>query len=127
MHSFCELAPKLITEGQYLLSEVFFQDPLERYFSKQRHRWEGNEIPTVAQFYTNSAIIMQRQQIRSDLATMNVEPTTSTLAPTASALQPLPINVTINNRIIVTSVDITGTCKSMWTLHYASLICSFIL
>ena len=90
MHSFCELAPNLITGGQYLLSEVFCQDPLERYFSKQRHCGGGNENPTVAQFYTNSAILMQRQQIRSDLTTVNVEPNTSTLAPTASARQPLP-------------------------------------
>lgn len=72
------------------MSEVFSQDPLERYFSKQRHREEGNENPTVTQFYTNSAILMQRQQIRSDLTTMNVEPTTSRSTPTASALQPLP-------------------------------------
>ena len=90
MHSFCELAPKLVTGGQYLLSEVFCQDPLERYFSKQRHRGEGNENPTVAQFFNNSAILMQRQHIRSDLTTTNVEPSTSELTPMASALQPLP-------------------------------------
>ena len=89
MYSFCELAPKLISEDKYLLSEVFCQDPLERYFSKLRHREGGNENPTVAQFYNNSAILMQRQQVRSDLTTMNIEPTSvSTL--TSSALQPLP-------------------------------------
>ena len=33
--------------GRYLLSEVFSQDPVEGYFSKQRHRGGGNENPTV--------------------------------------------------------------------------------
>ena len=37
--SFYELGPHLIkTTGNYLLSEVFSQDPLERYFSRQRNR-----------------------------------------------------------------------------------------
>ena len=45
--SFCALAPTLIKEsGRYLLSEVFCQDPIEHYFSKQRHRGGGNENPT---------------------------------------------------------------------------------
>ena len=90
VHSFCELAPKLITGGHYLLSEAFSQDPSERYFSKQRHRGGGNENATVAQFYNNATILTQRQQIRSDLTTMNVEPSVSSSIPTPSALQPLP-------------------------------------
>ena len=88
--SFCELAPKLISGGQYLLSEVFCQDPLERYFSKQRHRGGGNDDPTVTQFNTNSAILMQRQQVRSDLTTVNVEPSNSASTSMASAYEPLP-------------------------------------
>lgn len=75
MQSFCELAPLLIRDsGRYLLSEVFSQDPVERYFSKQRHRGGGNENPTVEQFRVNAAILMQQQQIRHDLKTMNVLP-----------------------------------------------------
>ena len=73
--SFCELAPVLIrNSGRYLLSEVFSQDPVERYFSKQRHRGGGNENPTVEQFQTNAAILMQQQQTRHDLKSMNVIP-----------------------------------------------------
>lgn len=46
--SFCELVPKLVSNSsRYLLSEVFSQDPIERYFNKQRHRGGGNENPTV--------------------------------------------------------------------------------
>ena len=72
--SFCELAPKLVSNSsRYLLSEVFSQDPIERYFSKQRHRGGGNENPTVEQFRINSAILMQQQQISHDLKTMNVQ------------------------------------------------------
>ena len=44
----------------------------------------------VTQFCTNSAILVQRQQIRSDLTTMTVEPSTSASTPMVSALQPLP-------------------------------------
>ena len=38
--SFTELGPQLLMVPgvNYLLSEVFSQDPLERYFSRQRHR-----------------------------------------------------------------------------------------
>ena len=46
--SFTELAPKLLNDGlQYLLSEVFSQDPLEAYFSRQRHRGGSCDNPTV--------------------------------------------------------------------------------
>ena len=73
--SFCELAPVLIrNSGRYLLSEVFSQDPVERYFSKQRHWGGGNENPTVEQFQTNAAILMQQQQTCHELKTMNVLP-----------------------------------------------------
>ena len=52
--SFCELALMLIrNSGSYLLSEVFSQDPVERYFSKQC-RGGGNENLTVEQFQTQS-------------------------------------------------------------------------
>lgn len=75
VNSFCELAPSLIhTSGHYLLSEVFSQDPLERYFSKQRHRGGGNENPTIEQFQSNAAILTQQQQTRHELKTMNVQP-----------------------------------------------------
>ena len=68
-----------MTTGHYILSEVFCQDPIERYFSKQRHRGGGC---TVEQFKTISAILMQRLAITSELKTMNfqsshVEQTTS--------------------------------------------------
>ena len=72
VNSFCELAPSLIQTGHYLLSEVFCQDPLERYFSKQRHHGGGNENPTVVQFISNSMILTQQKEIRHDLKTMNV-------------------------------------------------------
>ena len=89
MNSFCELAPKLIKGGNYLLSEDFCQDPMERYFSRHRHCGGGNENPTVEQFHSNSDILLQLQQIKSDLKTMNVKPSES--APTSSSTyQPLP-------------------------------------
>ena len=69
--SFCELAPMLIrNSARYLLSEGFSQDPVEKYFSQQRHRGGENENPTVERFQTNAAILMQRQQNRHDLKTM---------------------------------------------------------
>ena len=72
--SFCELAPKLVSNSShYLLSEVFSQDPMERYFSKKGHRGGGDENPTVQQFRINSAILMQQQQLSDDLKTMNVQ------------------------------------------------------
>ena len=89
MHSFCELASKLTKGGNYLLSKVFCQDPLERYFSRQRHRGGGNENPTVEQFHSNSDILLQLQQVKSDLKTMNVKPSES-VPISSSSYQPLP-------------------------------------
>ena len=61
--------------GRYLLSEVFSQDPVERYFSQQRHRGVGNENPTVERFQTNAVILMQRQQNRHVLPDRHDIPT----------------------------------------------------
>ena len=76
VHSFTELGPKLVKlEGvKYLLSEVFSQDPLERYFSRQRHRGGSCDNPTVHQVPYNAATLVQQRSIYRDLKTMNVEP-----------------------------------------------------
>lgn len=58
---------------QYLLSEVFSQDPLERYFSRQRHRGGSNDNPTAAQVPYNAATLVQQQSVYQDLKTLNVE------------------------------------------------------
>ena len=77
MHSFTELAPKLlqIPGVEYLLSEVFSQDPLEKYFSKQRHRGGSNENPTAYQVPYSASTLVQQQSVYRDLKTMNVEAT----------------------------------------------------
>ena len=90
MRSFCELCPSLIeTTGKYILSEVFCQDPLERYFSRMRHRGGSNENPTVEQFRTNSQLLVQQQQVGHQLSTMNVLPAQANDSCTAHC-QPLP-------------------------------------
>ena len=72
--SFCELGPHLIkTTGNYLLSKVFSQDPLECYFSRQRNRGGGNDNPTVDQFQKNAAILLQKQQLHWDNKNANIE------------------------------------------------------
>ena len=76
--------------GRYLLSEVFSQDPVEKYFSQQRHRGGGNENPTVERFRTNAAILMQRQQNRHDLKTMNVLPDRHDIPTVVPIDEPLP-------------------------------------
>ena len=64
VRSFCELAPHLISStGCYLLSEVFCQDPVERYFSRQRNRGGGNDNPNVEQFYKDVAVLLQKQHV----------------------------------------------------------------
>ena len=86
--SFCELAPVLIrNSGRYLLSEVFSQDPVE---SKQRHRGGGNENPTIEQFQTNAAILMQQQQTRHELKSMNVQPDRNDTPSRRRIDEPLP-------------------------------------
>ena len=71
---FCELAPKLIEaeDVEYLLSEAFSQDPLEAYFSRQRHKGGGCDNPGVQQFYYNTASLVQQWEVYRDLKTMNV-------------------------------------------------------
>lgn len=75
MKSFTELGPLLLrkTGVKYLLSEVFNQDPLKKYFSHQRHRGGGADNPTVEEFRDNTATLIQQQCIYKDLKTMNVE------------------------------------------------------
>ena len=73
--SFTELAPQLLSlpNAPYLLSEVFSQDPLERYFSRQRHRGGSNDNPTVCQVSHNATTLVQQQAIYHDLKTMNIQ------------------------------------------------------
>lgn len=107
VNSFCELCPNLIDEsGHYILSEVFSQDPLERYFSKQRHRGGGNENPTVNQFRTNSTILAQRQTVSHDLRTMNVQPPTTDSDARGLLLQPLPKRRRTQKNIALTSFNL---------------------
>lgn len=89
--SFTELGPVLLQKSgaKYLLSEVFSQDPLERYFSKQRHKGGSNDNPTVEEFRTNTATLVQQQSVHKDLKTMNVEASCSQLDVSA-VFQPLP-------------------------------------
>ena len=89
--SFTKLGPRLLQDpgAKYLLSEVFSQDPLERYFSKQRHRGGSSDNPTVDEFRTNTATLIQQQSVQKDLKTMNVEASCSQLDVSA-VHQPLP-------------------------------------
>ena len=74
VNSFTELGPKLLKVPgvNYILSEVFSQDPLERYFSRQRHRGGSNDNPTAFQVPFNASTLIQQQRIYKDLKTMNV-------------------------------------------------------
>ena len=85
--SFTELGPQLLKlpNVDYLLSEVFSQDPLERYFSRQRHRGGNNDNLTAEQVPRSGMTLIQQQAIYRDLKTMNVEQDISNL----SASQPL--------------------------------------
>lgn len=93
VHSFTELGPKLLKlpGAKYLLSEVFSQDPLEHYFSKQRHRGGSNENPTSEQVSLSAMTLIQQQSIYRDLRTMNVEQDTpcSSISLGSSCMQPL--------------------------------------
>ena len=84
--SFTELGPQLLKlpNVDYLLSEVFSQDPLECYFSRQQHRGGSNDNPTTEQVPLSGMTLIQ-QAIYRDLKTMNVEHKVSNL----SASQPL--------------------------------------
>lgn len=75
VNSFTELGPELLKlDGvEYLLSEVFSQDPLERYFSKQRHRGGSCDNPTAKQVPYNASTLVQQKSMYRDLKTMNVE------------------------------------------------------
>lgn len=76
VNSFTELGPKLLKFPgvKYLLSEVFSQDPLERYFSRQRHRGGSNDNPTAYQVPYSASTLVQQRSVYRDLRTMNVEP-----------------------------------------------------
>ncbi len=89
--SFIELAPKLLDgEGfQCILSEAFSQDPLEAFFSRQRHRGGSCDNPRVQEFYDNTAALVQQREVYRDLTTMNVQ-ACNLPVPLAACMQPLP-------------------------------------
>ena len=76
MKSFTELVPKLLElpRVEYVLSEVFSQDPLERYFSRLRHRGGHNDNPTAYQVPYSASTLIQQRSVYRDIKTMNVEP-----------------------------------------------------
>ena len=65
VNSFVELTPKLPSEGgcEYVLSEVFNQDPIEIYFSRQQHRGGSNEDPSVQELFQNTATVINRKSV----------------------------------------------------------------
>ena len=75
MKSFVELVPILLKDVkcEYILSEVFSQDPLEIYFSRQRHRGGSRDNPSVLEFCNNTATLIQQRSIYRDIKTMNVK------------------------------------------------------
>lgn len=89
--SFTELGPTLVNLPgvDYLLSEVFSQDPLERYFSRQRHRGGSNDNPTAYQVPYNAATLVQQRSTYRDLKTMNVQADLENIDLSAVS-QPLP-------------------------------------
>jgi len=91
VNSFIELGPLLLKQPnrKYLLNEVFSQDPLEKYFSRQRHRGGGADNPTVEQFRENTATLIQQQCVYRDLQTMNIQPHEDEIL-LSSVRQPLP-------------------------------------
>ena len=72
--SFTGLGPKLLAVPgvNYLLSEVFSKDPLERYFLRQRHRGGSNDNPTAYKVPFNASTLVQQHTVYRDLRTMNV-------------------------------------------------------
>ncbi len=58
-----------------MLSEVFSQDPLEAFFSKQRHKGGSCDNPSVQQFLYNTVSLVQQGDVYKDLKTMNVQST----------------------------------------------------
>ena len=73
--SFTEVGPLLLQKGgvNYLLREIFSQDPLERYFSRQRHRGGSCDNPHVNQVLHNALSLLQQKETYRDLQTMNIE------------------------------------------------------
>lgn len=77
VYSFCELGPMLLQcyGFEYLLSEVFSQDPLEAYLSRQRQKGGSCDNPSVHQFYCNTISLVQQGEVYRDLKTMNIKGT----------------------------------------------------
>ena len=92
MNSFTELGPKLLQlpNVKYLLSEVFSQDPLERYFSRQRHRGGSNDNPTAYQVPFSATTLVQQQSMYRDIKTMNIEIDSDSSDWLDTMSQPLP-------------------------------------
>ncbi len=69
MKSFVEMGKYLLSDtsdGLFLLSERFSQDPLENYFGQQRARGGRNEHPNLQQCLHNAAAIRIQKSIATD-------------------------------------------------------------
>ena len=96
--SFTELGPLLLQKGvKYLLSDVFNQDPFEKYFCGQRHCGGGSDNPTIDAYFTNMGTLVQQNCIYKYLRTMNVE-SHSTPLDVDIVRQPLPKHKRMHNK-----------------------------
>jgi len=73
-----------IPNVEYFLSEVYSQDPLKFYFSRQQHHGGSNDNPTAEQVQLNAMMLIQQQAVHRDLKTMYVQTTMKMASPTRS-------------------------------------------
>lgn len=79
MHSFIELVPYLFTVSGVtsFLSERLSQDPLEKFFGRQRSRGGVNDNPNVSQFLKNNQALRVVNSISLDFVKGNCRGTNS--------------------------------------------------
>lgn len=92
-YSFIDLIKFLFSEipkNTSFLSERISQDPLEKYFGRQRQRGGANENPTCQQFLQNNSSLRMVNSIRIETHKGNVRSTNSETDTVRISDEPLP-------------------------------------
>ena len=92
MYSFTDLVQYLFTVSgvKYFLSERLCQDPLEKFFGKQRQRGKANKNPNIASALKNNQALRVISSINLNTVKGNMRGTNTSIMQTEDGQQPLP-------------------------------------
>lgn len=124
VHSFVDLAKHLLALPgvKFFLSERLSQDPLEKFFGRQRQRGRANVNPNVAEALKSNQALRVINSINLDTARGNTRGTNSTALYGKENQEPLPKRRRVRKSIIITHTLYTTVSSVTIALMYDAIL-----